>query len=311
MALLSVVMPTFHERENLRLMCEALVAAIRPTGLDYELIFVDDNSDDGTREVLEELRASDPGVKYIIMSRRYGDQPCLMAGLEMCEGDVAITMDADLQHPPSCIPSMIEAWRAGTEILVMKRAEAGHTSFLKKWTEIAFYRLMGVLADSPIIYRFAGYALLDRKVIAALKQFPEREPFLRGLVAFVGFRRREMTYCEAERQAGRSKYSLKRMWRLAMAGFTSFSSAALYLPLYLGLALAGVAGFGGVALAVLYSLGVALSFGAWAVGFALVFGMALQLMAVGTLGVYLSKVLLEVRRRPTYIIAQLGGFDDP
>jgi len=307
--LLSVVMPTLNERENLRAMCEALVSAIKPTGLDYELIFVDDNSSDGTLELLQELRARDPGVKYIVMSRRYGDQPCLMVGLERCTGDVSITMDADLKHPPSCIPSMIEAWSAGAEIVVMRREEAGHASVFKRWTEIAFYRFMAALADSPIIYRFAGYALLDRKVIEALKQFPEREPFLRGLVAFVGFRRREMTYREGERRAGRSKYSFRRMWQLAMAGFTSFSTAPLYLILYLGFALGGLAAFGGVTLAVLHSLGVALSFGAWAVGCVLLLGVALQLMAVGTLGVYMGKVLLELRRRPTYIIARLGGLE--
>jgi polyisoprenyl-phosphate glycosyltransferase len=303
----SVVLPTFNERENLQAMCDALASAIAPTGLDYELIFVDDNSGDGTIELLQGLRARDPRVKYIIMSRRYGDQPCLMAGLERCTGDVAITMDADLQHPPSYIPSMIEAWRSGAEIVVMRREEAGHASVFKRWTEIAFYRIMAALADSPIIYRFAGYALLDRKVVDALKQFPEREPFLRGLVALVGFRRLDMTYREEQRRAGRSKYSVGRLWHLAMLGFTSFSTAPLYLILYLGIGLGGVAVIGGVALAGIYLLGVSLSYIPWTVACVVLLGAALQLVAVGVLGVYLSKVLQEVRARPTYIIGQLGG----
>jgi glycosyltransferase involved in cell wall biosynthesis len=303
----SVVLPTFNERENLQAMCDALASAIAPTGLDYELIFVDDNSGDGTIELLQGLRARDPRVKYIIMSRRYGDQPCLMAGLERCTGDVAITMDADLQHPPSYIPSMIEAWRSGAEIVVMRREEAGHASVFKRWTEIAFYRIMAALADSPIIYRFAGYALLDRKVVDALKRFPEREPFLRGLVALVGFRRLDMTYREEQRRAGRSKYSVGRLWHLAMLGFTSFSTAPLYLILYLGIGLGGVAVIGGVALAGIYLLGVSLSYIPWTVACVVLLGAALQLVAVGVLGVYLSKVLQEVRARPTYIIGQLGG----
>jgi polyisoprenyl-phosphate glycosyltransferase len=304
---LSVVLPTFNERENLQAMCDALASAIAPTGLDYELIFVDDNSGDGTIELLQALRARDPRIKYIIMSRRYGDQPCLMAGLERCTGDVAITMDADLQHPPSYIPSMIEAWRSGAEIVVMRREEAGHASAFKRLTEIAFYRIMAALADSPIIYRFAGYALLDRKVVDALKRFPEREPFLRGLVALVGFRRLDVTYREEQRKAGRSKYSVGRLWHLAMLGFTSFSTAPLYLILYLGVGLGGLALIGGIVIAVMYLLGISLSYVPWAVACVVLLGAALQLVAVGVLGVYLSKVLQEVRGRPTYIIGQLGG----
>jgi glycosyltransferase involved in cell wall biosynthesis len=306
--LLSVVMPTYNERESLAAMCEALITAIRPTGFDYELIFVDDRSIDGTIELLRELRAQEPAVKYIIMSRRYGDQPCLMAGLERCQGDVAITMDADLQHPPACIPAMLAAWRNGAEVLVMRREEAGHRSWFKRWTEIGFYRVMHLLADTPIIHRFAGFALLDRKAIDALRQFPEREPFLRGLVPWVGYRREELTYREAERQAGRSKYSVRRMWRLAMTGFTSLSTAPLYFVLYAGLALILLAGVSGLWLGALHARGVAPA-GVWAIACAVALIGGVQLVGVGILGVYLGKVLLEVRGRPTYIIGELGGLN--
>ena len=308
MPLLSVVLPTYNERENLPAMCEALRVAIAPTGFEYELIFVDDRSTDGTVELLHQLHAADPAIKYIIMSRRYGDQPCLMAGLERCLGDVEITMDADLQHPPSYIPAMLQAWREGAEVLAMRREEAGHASWLKGWTEIAFYRLMDFLADTPIIYRFAGFALLDRKAIDALKQFSEREPFLRGLVPWVGYRRQEMTYREEERRAGRSKYSLGRMWRLAMTGFTSLSTAPLYFILYAGLALTLIAALAGIGLVVLTARAAAPET-SWVIAWAATFLGGVQLVAVGTLGVYLGKVLLEVRRRPAYIVAELGGFN--
>ena len=305
---ISVVMPTFNEQDNIEEMSRQLTKVFEPLDVDHEFIFVDDNSLDGSKDTLERLHAQDPRIKYVIMSRRYGDQPCLMAGLQASMGDAVIIMDADLQHPPRYIPQMIERWKQGCQVLVMRREEAAHTNFFKKWTEIWFYKILSRFSTSPIIQRFAGYALMDRAVVNALTRFNESDLFLRGLVAFVGFTREEMIYIEDERTEGHSKYGITDMSRLALAGFTSFSDFPLYLPLYVGLAVMGVTVLGAMGCGVAWYLG----HWPWSLFWSLVaatllFVSGVQLTFLGVLGLYTSKTIKEVRNRPRYIVAERGG----
>jgi dolichol-phosphate mannosyltransferase len=306
--LLSVVLPTLNERENIGAMYAALKAVVDAEVVAYEFIFVDDNSEDGTIALLEKLHERDPCVKYIIMSRRYGDQACLMAGLRASSGQVVVTMDADLQHPPAYIGAMLAKWREGYDVVAMRRETAGHESWFKRWTELRFYDALAKLSNAPIIPRFAGYALLDRKVVRALSQFEERDPFLRGLIASVGFRRADMLYEEGARPAGRSKFSLQRLLKLALTGVTSFSTVPLYFAFWTGLAALIGSGLGAfaVALATLIRAEIAVRFWLLVIGMAAFAG--LQLCATGLLGVYVGKLLREVRKRPSYIVARTGGF---
>jgi len=242
------------------------------------------------------------------MSRRFGDQVSLMAGLDHARGDMVIIMDSDLQHPPRYIPQMIDKWAEGYDIVIMKRETEGHRSLLKKWTEIGFYKILRKLSRTPIYYRFSGFALMDRTMVKALRRFRERDPFFRGLVGLVGFNRTELPYREQERQFGQSKYGLFDMMRLAVTGITSFSDIPLYLSFYAGLC--------AVTISLLYAIYVVL----WTVfastpvlGWAstilvVIFMGGVQLISTGILGIFLSKVFIETKRRPKYILADSAGF---
>jgi dolichol-phosphate mannosyltransferase len=304
---ISVILPTFNEKENVIEVYRRIKDAIAQFNIAYEIIFVDDNSPDGTTNLVKELRKQDSNVKYILMSRRFGDQISLMAGINNASGDMVVTMDSDLQHPPEYLPQMIEQWRSGYDIVIMKREEAGHNSFFKKWSELLFYRLLGKLSKTPIYFRFAGYALMDRKAVDALKEFRERDPFLRGLRAYSN--KTEMLYKEEERSAGTSKYKLMDMFKLAITGITSFSDTPLYLSFYTG--------FLAVSISLIYAIWVIIEtvfFCSKVPGWAstilvVIFFGGVQLISIGILGIFISKVFVETKRRPNFIIAESSGFD--
>ena len=301
---LSIILPTYNEKENVHNIYKEIKDAIKLLKISYEIIYVDDNSPDGTINIVKQLRESDPNVKYILMSRRFGDQKCLMAGLDYADGDAVITMDADLEHPPKYIPQMISEWENGTEIVVMKRDKLGHNNFFKKWTEILFYKLLNKISGKQIIYRFAGFALMDKKVVKTLRRFQEKDPFLRGLVSLVGFKRTELFYHENKRVAGETKYFISNMVRLGISGITSFSNTPLYLSFYLGTVI--------VFLSFLYSIIIlyeVLINGSVIPGWAsttliLIFFGGVQLLSTGLLGIYISKIFIETKNRPNYIIRE-------
>jgi len=301
---LSIILPTYNEKENVREIYKALKDVITPLKLDYEIIYVDDNSPDGTIDIVKQLRESDHNVKYILMSRRFGDQKCLMAGLDYADGDAVITMDADLEHPPKYIPQMISEWENGAEIVVMKRDKLGHNNFFKKWTEILFYKLLNKISGKQIIYRFAGFALMDKKVVKTLRRFQEKDPFLRGLISLVGFKRTELFYHENKRVAGETKYFISNMVRLGISGITSFSNTPLYLSFYLGTAIVFLSFL--YSIIILYEVLVIESVvpGWTSTILIITFFGGVQLFSIGLLGIYISKIFLETKRRPNYIIRE-------
>ena len=200
--------------------------------MDYEIIFVDDDSPDGTIDIVKQLHSSDSNVKYILMSNRFGEQKCLMAGLDYADGDAIITMDADLEHPPNYILQMVSEWENGSEIVVMKRSTTSHNKLFKKWTEKLFYKLLNKISDQKVIYRFSGFALMDKKVVKTLRRYKENDPFLRGLISLVGFRRTELFYNEDKRVAGEAKYFILNMIRLGISGITSSKYPSIYFFLF-------------------------------------------------------------------------------
>ena len=306
---LSIILPTYIERENVGKIYKALVETIEPLGVQFEIIFVDDNSPDGTIDAVKKLRHKDSRVKYLLMSRRFGDQISLMAGLDVASGDMSIIMDSDLQHPPRYVPEMIKKWLEGYDIVIMKRETEGHHSIFKKWSEIMFYKFLGKFSDTPIYYRFSGFALLDRKTVGSLRRFKESNPFLRGLVGMVGSNIAEIFYKEDEREHGRSKYKLFDMVKLAITGITSFSEAPLYASFYFGTI--------AVAISLIYAIYVLVTSlmleqtpPGWASTILVVIFMGgVQLISTGILGIFLSKVFIETKRRPNYIIYESGGFE--
>ncbi len=304
MTKLSIILPTYNEKENVHRIYKVIKEVITPLKLDYEIIYVDDNSPDGTINSVKQLRESDSNVKYILMSSRFGDQKCLMAGLDYASGDAVITMDSDLEHPPSYIPQMISEWENGAEIVIMKREKSGQTNFFKKWTEIMFYKLLYKISGKQIIYRFAGFALMDKKVVKTLRRFQEKDPFLRGLVSLVGYNRIELYYDDDKRVAGETKYNISNMIKLGLTGITSFSNTPLYFSFYLGTAI--------VCLSIFYSIIVlfeVLITGSAVPGWAsttlmITFFGGVQLLSIGLLGIYISKIFIETKNRPNYIIRE-------
>ena len=228
---ISVVLPTLDEYDNVKLMYDALMIEFKHLNFSYEIIFIDDNSKDGTIEQIKALSSKDKNVKYLFMSKRFGDQICLMAGLDYASGDAVIIMDSDLQHPPNYIPEMVTKWLEGTDVVVMQREQAGHTSWFKKVFEILFYKFLNWISDEHIYYRFSGFSLFDKKVVASIRRFKEYEPFLRGFISLVGYNHTILTYKEDERKTGKTKYSFIRQASLALVGITSFSNKLLHFSL--------------------------------------------------------------------------------
>jgi dolichol-phosphate mannosyltransferase len=302
---LSVVCPSFDEEEVLPRFHAELTAVLDRLGTGYEIevLYVDDGSRDGTLDVLRQLAAVDPRARYLSLSRNFGHQAALTAGLEHACGDVIITLDADLQHPPALIPLLLEKWKQGHDVVLTLREDDPGLGRVKRVCSRLFYRLMGMVSDTELRTAAADFRLMSRKAVDGLLRLHETHRFLRGMVSWLGFRTATVPYTPAPRAAGVSKYTLRKMVSLAADGLLSFSR----LPLRLSLV------FGGI-LAVL-GLGVA-SWGAarglssagpvdwgWYVLMAtvlLVGGCVLG--AVGVLGEYVGRIYEQVKGRPIYLL---------
>ncbi|MCP4403814.1 MAG: glycosyltransferase family 2 protein [bacterium] len=306
---ISIILPTYNERVAVPEMYARLKAVLEKLSAQYEIIFVDDNSPDGTIDAIKELRRTDQNVKFLLMSHRVGEQISIMAGLEHANGDAVVTMDSDLEHPPEYIPQMLEKWNEGFDVVIMKRKEKSYDSFFKKWTEIVFYRLLRAISKTPIHYRFSGFALMGTRVVRALRTYHEHDPFIRGLIALVGFKQTEIFYTEGKREVGESKYQLLDMLKLATTGITSFSEMPLYFSLYTGLSVMSISFL--YAVWVLYeTIFLGSPVRGWpSTMLMILFLGGVQLISIGLLGIYISKIFLETKKRPNYILAEAGGFE--
>jgi glycosyltransferase involved in cell wall biosynthesis len=274
------------------------------------VLFVNDGSVDDSMSVLRQLAAEDPRVKVVGLSRNFGHQNAVSAGLEFASGDAVIVMDADLQHPPDLIPQMIAAWREGCQVVyTVREDDRRQTGWFKRWTSAAFYRLINALSDVPIAPGAADFRLIDRTVVDCLAAMPERSRFLRGMVSWVGFRQKAIRYRPNPRHSGRSKYSLRKMVALALQGITSFSSLPLRVSGFLGL-FAALAGLPYALWAIYAKLFTDLVVPGWAsLLVAILFLGGVQLMSIGVIGEYIGRIYTEVKRRPLYLTEELIGFE--
>jgi len=306
--LLSVVLPCFNERETLESLRKRLIPVLdRVAGRDCEVIFVDDGSSDGSSEILDGFAAADPRFRAIHFSRNFGHQAALSAGLDASSGKAVVLMDADLQDPPEVIEDFIAQWKQGYEVAyaVRRRRKEG---IAKRAAYRMFYRSMRVIASIDIPLDAGDFCLLDRRVVDTLVALPERQRFLRGLRAWVGFRQVAVPYERAARFAGEPKYNLRRLLQLAVSGYVGFSATPLRAATWLGFTAAG----GGL-LMMLWVLSAKiidpLAPRGWASNSALVlFIGGVQLLVLGVIGEYLGRVYDEVRRRPQYIVGGAVGF---
>lgn len=301
--LISVIIPAYNEADNIPIITKSVVHNLQGLGA-YEIIFIDDGSADTTLEKIKEMAASISNIKYISFARNFGHQKALMAGIDHAHGDCVISLDADMQHPPELIPSLVEKWREGYDIVYTVRQESQQTGIIKKITSKYFYSLMNKICDVEIPQGSADFRLLDKKVVAELRRFKENWIFIRGIIAWLGFRQTAVNYTAQERHAGVSKYSLRRMLSLASQGITSFSIVPLRIATALGLSLSIVS-----FLYAVYALFQKLVFGTALVGWASVLVSVLflggvQLIFLGILGEYLGKMFIETKNRPNYIIAE-------
>jgi len=305
---LTVVIPVYNEEENLQPLARTLmeVLAGQPA---FTILFVDDGSGDGSLALLKKMAAQDKHIAYLSLSRNFGHQAALRAGLEVAQGDCVVTMDGDFQHPPELIPSMIEAYRKGFDIVATRRLDAapdGDKGLApgKRLGSRLFYALMKVLGDVKIEPGSADFRLLSRRAVKALLSMPERTLFLRGAVPWIGFPSTELSYRPGKRRSGETKYSFSAMFSFALDGITSFSVKPLRLASMFG-CLISAAGF----LYALYALIVRLFTDKTVEGWTsllisvLIIG-GIQLIFMGIIGEYLGKLFLEAKHRPHYLVKE-------
>ena len=307
--LLSVVVPCLDEEAVIRETHRRLVAALEGAAeLDFEIIYVDDGSGDATPDILRELQASSRRVRVVALSRNFGHQIAITAGLAEAGGDIVVVIDADLQDPPEIVPKMVALWRAGVDVAYGMRSEReGETAF-KRWTAGAFYRLIDRLSGVSIPLDTGDFRLMDRKVVDAFLAMPERDRFVRGMVAWAGFRQEPVRYRRAARAAGETKYPLRKMLRFAADALFSFSLAPLRLAIWMGFLATALALLG-----VVWVLAVRLMTDEWVAGWATLLVVVLflggvQLVLIGILGEYVGRIYGEVKRRPLYFIKERLGF---
>ncbi|WP_232074170.1 glycosyltransferase family 2 protein [Spirosoma aureum] len=307
--MISIVVPAYNEEENLPVLVHRLMAVMEPYR-SYEILIVDDGSSDQTRFVLRQLSKEYPVVRFLSFSRNFGHQMALRAGYENARGQAVICLDADLQHPPELIPTLISKWREGFEVVYTVRQPDPKLSWFKRTTSKKFYSLLRNISGLKIEDGAADFRLLDRKVIDTLKAFKENDLFLRGAISWVGFRQCRILYQPAARYAGRSKYSFRKMMHLAAMGITSFSTKPLYLSVLLGFGMFMFASlFGAEVLYEKYFTNATVSGWTTLVLLMLLIG-GVQFIIIGIIGVYLGKTFVEVKQRPAYIIGDTSDIEE-
>ena len=299
---ISVILPCFNEASNIDEMYSRLSSVMQTLGDDYELIFVDDGSTDTTFVKLVSLTRYDHKVKVIEFSRNFGHQAAICAGLDVAKGDAVIMMDADMQHPPELIPSLLKKWNEGYEIVYTIRNDPPDTSLFKKVTARVFYKLINVLAKINVPENSADFRLLDRAVVKRLGTMNERTKFFRGLISWVGFKQYPVYYDAEPRFAGESKYTIWKMVKFALDGITSFSAYPLHLATIIGLLVSTIS-FLYAAYAIYAKLFTQEALPGWtSVLVAVLFLGGIQLLSLGIIGEYLGRTFEELKGRPPYII---------
>ncbi|MEP7296689.1 MAG: glycosyltransferase family 2 protein [Burkholderiales bacterium] len=303
---ISCVVPAFNEAANLGLLLTGLTEQLATLSDRWEILVIDDGSRDATPATMAPWLTR-PGVRYIRLSRNFGKEAALTAGIDRAAGEVVLLMDADLQHPASLVPEMVAAWVAGADMVCAARASRADESWPKRIGTSIFYRLVNHNSAVPIPVDAGDFRLMDRRVVDALKSLPERNRFMKGLYAWVGFHNVIIPYVPAERNAGASSFSMRRLAGLAFTGVTAFTNAPLRLWSALGIVIALCAMAFGLYIVVDY-----FAYGNNVPGWAtLVCGMmffsGVQLLSIGIVGEYVGRIFDEVKQRPVYLIGSESG----
>lgn len=305
---LSLVVPMYNEEEGLSTFLDRVVPHVEPLTEDYEIVCVNDGSSDRTVALLKEARKTNPRIKIIDLTRNFGKEAALTAGIDFATGDALIPLDADLQDPPELIPDLVAKWREGNDMVVAVRGDRGSDTFFKRSSANMFYRVIARLSEVPVPANAGDFRLMDSRVIAALKRMPERTRFMKGMFAWLGFRQATITYTRPGRLAGSTKWRLWRLWNFALDGIFSFTTLPLRVWTYFGLATAAVA-FLYMLLIIVRTLVYGISVPGYAsVVVILLFFSGMNMIGLGILGEYLGRVFVEVKKRPIYLVRDAVGF---
>jgi glycosyltransferase involved in cell wall biosynthesis len=304
---LSIIIPAYNEAEVLPSCVARISAALDGQDLNWNICFVDDGSRDATWAVIAQLTLTHPRICGLKLSRNFGKEAALTAGLDLVDADAVVIMDADLQDPPELLPLFIAKWREGFDVVYGLRQSRAGESWLKRATASAFYRVIERFADSPIPRDTGDFRLMSRRAVDELKRLRERTRFMKGLFAWIGFPQIAVPYERPQRALGKTKWNYWRLWNFALDGITSFSTLPLRIATYIG------------ALTALF----AFCYGVWIIVKTLIFGVDLpgyasimvtmvflggiQLIALGIIGEYLGRLMLEVKQRPIYLLEQRLG----
>ena len=307
---ISIIVPCYNEEEGLDVLFERLFNVLNHLSLSYEIVCIDDGSKDRTLELLIDYHHRYPEIKVISLSRNFGKDIALTAGLENAKGKAIIPIDADLQDPPELIEQFVEKWREGYDVVSGKRRSRQGESWVKKTTANTFYSIIGRISSVPIPRDTGDFRLLDRRVIEAIKTMPERTRFMKGLFAWVGFKQTYVLYDRPNRFQGTTKWNYWKLWNFAIDGITSFSVVPLKVWSYLGVVLSLLAFIYGSFLIIrTIILGIDVP-GYASLMVTILFIGGVQLVTLGILGEYLGRIYEETKQRPLYLIRERYGFEN-
>lgn len=297
---LSLVVPVFNEQEVMPESFRRTKAAMDGLGYPYEMIYIDDGSRDDTWSILSEIAEKNPSVTALRFSRNFGHQLAVTAGMDAADGDAVIIMDADLQDPPEVIADMVKAWEQGADIAYGKRLKRHGETIMKKFTAWCYYRLLSAMSAYPIPLDTGDFRLLDRKVADKFKELREHNRFLRGMSAWMGYNAVPVEYVRHERAAGKTKYSLKKMLKLAADGIFGFSTRPLSMITYVGIGTV-LAAFAGIVITAIYAAAAGAPGWLWGL-WALMVLDGIILLCMGVQGEYIQRIYDEVQGRPLYVV---------
>lgn len=304
---ISIIIPAYNEENNIKKIYSETKKVLDESNLSYEIIFINDGSNDDTEGNILEIIEYDNNVKLISFSKNFGHMSALIAGYNHCNGDAAITMDCDLQHPPEMVKDLIKKWQEGFDIVNTLRIDNNQKNLIKKYTSKYFYDLFKWICDIPLEKGCADFRLIDKKVIKEINELKEHEVFLRGMFYWLGFKKTSIPYIPNERYSGETKYNFQKMLRFAINGITSFSVMPLKMVTTLGFWISGLAFvYMGYSLYSYLFLKNVIS-GWTSLMISILFLGGIQLIAIGVLGEYISKIFIESKNRPRYIVSLKKG----
>lgn len=305
--LISIVVPMKNEAEVIDVFFVRILSVLRACANRFEIVCIDDGSTDNTARILMQKQAVIPEIRLIRLSRNFGKEAALTAGIDVCRGDVVVPIDADLQDPPEILPEMLFKWRSGADVVVAVRTDRNKDTAFKRWSAKTFYRFFNRISEVTIPENAGDFRLMDRRVINVLILLPERSRFMKGLFSWVGFKTETVEFTREERVAGESKWHYWRLWNFALDGIFSFTTVPLRIWTYIGLLSAS--------LAVLYMFTIilrVLALGVDVPGYAssivvLLFSLSLNMVGIGILGEYVGRIFHEVKARPLYVVLSDTG----